>query len=151
MMTVQQKAVKAAQQIAGDDNHGYDNRPGYRLGSPDYACSSYVAACYRNAGIPVPEDSYTATMLKTWKPHGFKNVAGKVDLRTGMGIRAGDVVIAPGKHTAICINSITHRLAEAAGNPRGGPENGRTGDQGREIRLRSWYDDGWSVCLRYCG
>ena len=148
---VKHKTVNAARRIARDDAHGYDNREGHRTGNPDYACSSFVAACYRKAGIPVPANSYTAMMLRTWKPYGFKNVSGKVDLRNGKGIKAGDVVIAPGKHTAICVNSFTHRLAEAVGNPRGSAANDKQGDQGREIRIRSWYDDGWSICLRYAG
>lgn len=151
-MTIPQKAAKWAKKICKDQSHGYNNTAGKRTGNPDYACSSFVAAAYRAAGVDVPANSYTQTMKKQWKPYGFKDVADKVDLRTGRGLRVGDVVIAPGKHTEIVINKY-HRLAGARGNPRSGkPENGREGDQtGREISVRNYYDDGWTQCLRYKG
>ncbi len=153
MIKINQKAAKTAKAVVRDNTHGYDNRPGHRLGNPDFACSSFVAYCYRRAGVPVPINSYTQCMKKVWKEYGFKDVSrnGKVNLRTGEGLHIGDVVVAPGKHTAIVVPSKEgKKLAEAVGNPRGGPANGAPGDQtGREIRVRSWYDDGWSQCLRY--
>lgn len=150
MKTIPQKAAAIAKILARNDSHGYDNREGHRMGDPDYACSSFVAACYRFVGVNVPANSYTQTMRKQWREYGFRDVASKVNLRTGANVKKGDVLIAPGKHTAICINSFTHRLAEACGNPRGGAANGEPGDQtGREIKLRPWYDDGWTQCLRY--
>jgi hypothetical protein len=101
----------------------------------------------------VPANSYTQTMKKQWKEFGFADISDRpgVDLRTGSSLRAGDVVIAPGKHTAMVVFvKGMRKLAEACGNPRGGAQNGAPGDQtGREIRIRSWYDDGWTQCLRY--
>ena len=151
-MTISQKAAKWAKKICKDQSHGYNNTAGKRTGNPDYACSSFVAAAYRAAGVDVPANSYTQTMKKQWEPYGFKDVADKVDLHMGRGLRVGDVVIAPGKHTEIVINRY-HRLAGARGNPRSGkPENGKEGDQtGREISVRNYYDDGWTQCLRYKG
>ena len=151
-MTIPQKAAKWAKKICKDQSHGYNNIVGKRTGNPDYACSSFVAAAYRAAGVDVPANSYTQTMKNQWKPYGFKDVADKVDLHTGRGLRVGDVVIAPGKHTEIVVNR-EHRLAGARGNPRSGkPENGLPGDQtGREISIRRYYDDGWTQCLRYKG
>jgi cell wall-associated NlpC family hydrolase len=144
-----------AKMVAKDNSHGYDNRPGHRTGNPDFACSSYVAYCYRKAGVSVPADSYTQTMKKTWAPYGFKDIAGRpgIDLHTGKGLKPGDVVVAPGKHTAMLVTvKGNKKLAEAAGNPRGGAANGKPGDQtGSEIRIRGWYDDGWTQCLRYSG
>ncbi len=152
MKTIPQKAVTFAKKIARNNAHGYDNRPGHRLGDPDYACSSFVAACYIWAGVPVPANSYTASMKRFWVPCGFKDVSKKINFKTGKGLKTGDVLIAPGKHTAICVSTASHKLAEAAGNPRGGAQNGAPGDQtGHEIRIRGYYDDGWSQCLRYVG
>lgn len=143
------RAVKFARKIANNDKHGYNNTPGQRLGNPDYACSSFVAGVYILAGADVPFNSYTQTMKKQWAPAGFVDVAKKVNLKTGRGVRKGDVLVAPGKHTAICIGTASKKLAEACGNPRGGAANGKSGDQtGREIRIRGYYDDGWTQCLR---
>ena len=151
MKTIPQKAAAWAKRICKDQTHGYDNTPGHRTGNPDYACSSFVAACYRKAGIDVPANAYTQTMKREFKPFGFQDVSDKVDLHTGKGMRVGDIVIAPGKHTEIVVNR-QHRLAGARGNPRTGPTNGKPGDQtGREISVRDYYDDGWTICLRYAG
>ncbi len=151
MKTVQEKAVAWAKKIAKDNSHGYNATSGKRLGNPDYACTSFVAGAYRAAGVKVPLNSYSGSVKEKWKPYGFKDVADKVDLRTGEGVQAGDVVVRKGVHSAICINSKTHRLAEAVGNPYSGkPQNGLPGDQtGKEIKTRSWYDDKWNICLRY--
>lgn len=149
MKTIPQKAAQKAKNICKNDAHGYNNTSGERTG-PDFACSSFVAECYRRAGIAVPADSYTATMRKQWKSFGFRDVADQVDLHTGEGLQIGDVLVAPGKHTEIVVTGKQHRLAGARGNPRSGrPENGRIGDQtGREISVRAYYDDGWKQCLR---
>ena len=85
-MTIAEKAARKAKKICKDDSHGYNNTPGYRTGNPDYACSGFVAACYRKAGIDVPANSYTQTMKKTWKPFGFRDVSDQVNLRTGDGL-----------------------------------------------------------------
>lgn len=155
MRTIPQKAMYVAKMVARDSSHGYDNRSGHRTGNPDFACSSYVAYCYRIAGVPVPADSYTQTMKIKWKPYGFKDIAGRpgIDMRTGKGLKPGDVLVAPGKHTAMLVTvKGKKKLAEACGNPRGGTANDKPGDQtGREIRIRSYYDDGWGQCLRYTG
>jgi cell wall-associated NlpC family hydrolase len=122
MIKVNQKAAKTAKAVVRDNAHGYDNRPGHRLGNPDFACSSFVAYCYRRAGVPVPINSYTQCMKKVWKEYGFKDVAknGKVNLRTGEGLHIGDVVVAPGKHTAIVVPSKDGRkLANARHGQRG--------------------------------
>lgn len=151
-MTIPRKAAKWARRTCRDQSHGYNNASGRRTGNPDYACSSFVAAAYRVAGVDVPADSYTQTMKKQWKPYGFKDMAGQVNFRTGTGMKVGDVLVAPGKHTEIVIDR-EHKLAGARGNPRSGkPENGKEGDQtGREISVRNYYDDGWTQCLRYKG
>ena len=151
MRAIPHKAADRAKQICRNDTHGYNNAAGERLGHPDFACSSFVAACYRYAGVNVPANSYTQSMKQQWKPHGFRNVADQVNLRTGEGLRVGDIVLAPGRHVEIVVTEKTHRLAGARGNPRSTrPENGHPGDQtGREISVRKYYDDGWSICLRY--
>lgn len=147
--TVAEKAVEWALKTAADNSHGYNNTSGQRLGNPDYACSSFVAGAYRAAGLTsIPADSYTASMYKTFTAAGFEDVTSKVNLRTGAGTIAGDVVLRPGVHVEMVVND-KHQLVGARGNATGGATNGRAGDQGGEIEVANWWDDQWKYCLRY--
>ena len=147
--TIPEKAVAWALKTAADDTHGYNNSKGHRTGNPDYACSSFVAAAYRAAGLTsIPADAYTATMRKQFLAAGFEDVTDKVDLRTGKGMIPGDVVLLPGKHVEMVANSKL-QLVGARGNATGGAANGKPGDQGGEIAVTNWFDFGWRFCLRY--
>lgn len=148
-MTVAEKAVAWALKTAADNTHGYDNTKGARTGNPDYACSSFVAAAYRAAGLTsIPADAYTATMRKQFLAAGFKDVTEKVNLRTGKGMIPGDVVLTPGKHVEMVANKKL-QLVGARGDATGGAANGKPGDQGGEIAVTNWFDFGWRFCLRY--
>lgn len=148
-MTVPERAVQWALKTAADDAHGYNNSKGHRTGNPDYACSSFIAAAYRAAGLTsIPADAYTATMRKQFLAAGFEDVTDKVNLRTGKGMQLGDVVLIPGKHVELVIND-KHQLVGARGDATGGPANGKPGDQGGEIAVTNWFDFGWRFCLRY--
>ena len=147
--TIAQKAVDEALKICADNSHGYNNTSGQRTGNPDYACSSFVAHCYRVAGLTsIPENAYTASMYKQFVAAGFSDVTSKVNLRTGANTKTGDVVLRPGVHVEIVVND-KHQLAGARGEATGGPTNGKKGDQGGEIEVANWWDDQWTYCLRY--
>lgn len=150
MKTTVKKAVDWALATAKDNKHGYNNAKGKRTGNPDYACSSFVAAAWRAAGLTtIPADAYTATMRKYFLAAGFEDVSDKVNLKTGKGMIAGDVVLLPGKHVEMVANSKL-QLVGARGNAFNGAENGKAGDQtGDEISVRPWFDYGWRFCLRY--
>ena len=147
--TIPEKAVAWALKTAADNSHGYDNTKGSRTG-PDYACSSFVAAAYRAAGLTsIPADSYTASMRKNFLAADFSDVTDKVNLKTGKGMQLGDVVLIPGKHVEMVANDKL-QLVGARGEATGGPANGKQGDQtGQEIAVTNWYDYGWRFCLRY--
>jgi len=148
-MTVPEKAVQWALKTAADDTHGYNNTKGHRTGNPDYACSSFVAAAYRAAGLTsIPADAYTATMRKQFLAAGFEDVTSSVNLKTGKGMLPGDVVLNPGKHVEMVANSKL-QLVGARGEATGGAANGKAGDQGGEIAVTNWFDFGWRFCLRY--
>ena len=148
-MTIPEKAVQWALKTAADDNHGYNNTKGHRTGNPDYACSSFVAAAYRSAGLTsILADAYTATMRKQFLAAGFEDVTEKVNLKTGKGMIPGDVVLLPGKHVEMVANKKL-QLVGARGNATGGAANGKPGDQGGEIAVTNWFDFGWRFCLRY--
>lgn len=147
--TTAQKAVRWALAIAADNSHGYNNTKGKRLGNPDYACSSFVAGAWRAAGVDVAADAYTAKMRADFLAAGFEDISSKVDLRTGAGMKCGDVVLRPGVHVEM-VTGAKHKLVGARGNATGGAENGKAGDQtGGEIAVIPWWDDGWTICLRY--
>ena len=147
--TIPQKAVRWAIAIAKDNSHGYNNTKGKRLGNPDYACSSFIAGAYRAAGVDVAADAYTSKMRTDFLKHGFEDVSADVNLRTGGGMKCGDVVLVPGKHVEM-VTGAKHNLVGARGNATGGAMNGKAGDQGGgEIKVIPWWDDGWKYCLRY--
>ena len=148
-MTIPEKAVQWALKTTADDTHGYNNSKGHRTGNPDYACSSFVAAAYRAAGLTsIPADAYTATMRKQFLAAGFEDVTDKVNLKTGKGMIPGDVVLNPGKHVEMVANKKL-QLVGARGEATGGAANGKAGDQGGEIAVTNWFDFGWRFCLRY--
>lgn len=148
--TTVQKAVDWALATAKDNSHGYNNTKGARTGNPDYACSSFIAAAWRAAGLTsIPADAYTATMRGQLLAAGFEDVSSKVNLKTGAGMIAGDVVLLPGKHVEMVVDD-KHRLVGARGNAFTGAENSKAGDQtGEEISVKAWFDYGWRFCLRY--
>ena len=152
-LTIPELAVKWAIDTANDNSHGYDNTKGSRGGTPDYACSSFVGAAYKFAGVdlPAPETIYTASMNKIFTPKGFKKITSGINFKTGKGLELGDILVNPGKHTEIYVGN--GKLAGARGNANSGkPENGKAGDQsGSEIAVSAYWNYPWSFVLRYVG
>lgn len=145
-MTVPEKAVQWALEIAGDNAHGYDQ--GSRWG-PDYDCSSLVISAYRQAGVPL-ESTYTGNMRADFLRRGFADVTNSVNLAAGAGLRPGDVLLNETHHTAMYVGN--GQLVEATGNEAGKVTGGKTGDQtGREIAVNPYrnYGQGWDCVLRY--
>lgn len=150
---ITKNAVAWAIATANNNKHGYNNTKGKRGGDPDFACSSYVNEAYRQAGVALPESStvYTAKMRKLYLAAGFEDVTKEVNLKTGKGLKSGDVVLAPGQHVEIYVGS--GRLAGARGNANSGrAENGKAGDQtGGEITVSGYWNYPWKYVLRYKG
>ena len=147
MSTVIQSAVAWARGIAADASHGYDqaNRWG-----PDYDCSSFVISAYKAAGVPLA-CTYTGDMRGDMLRCGFAVVSSAaVDLATGAGLEAGDVLLNYAHHTALYLGG--GRIVQASINERGGVTGGAPGDQtGREICERAYYNYPWDCVLRYGG
>lgn len=147
MSTVTQSAVAWARGIAADASHGYDqaNRWG-----PDYDCSSFVISAYKAAGVPLA-CTYTGDMRGDMLRCGFAVVSSAaVDIVTGAGLEAGDVLLNYAHHTALYIGG--GRIVQASINERGGVTGGAPGDQtGREIYERGYYNYPWDCVLRYGG
>ena len=151
-MTKVEKAVSYIKNIAADNKHGYSQVN--RWGSPntwsDYDCSSLVISAYQAAGIPVKDKgaTYTGNMYKVFTACGFKDVTKDINLSTGKGLIAGDVLLNHQDHTAMMISST--QLAQASIDENGGIMGGKVGDQtGYEIHTRSYYNYPWNAVLRY--
>ena len=143
-MTTTQKACAWARAIANDNAHGYDQTGRW---GPDYDCSSLVITAFREAGVPLA-CTYTGNMRGDMLANGFRDVTALIDLTTGAGLRAGDVLLHETKHTAVCLGN--GQIVNAGGNELGAVTGGKTGDQtGMEIRVMSYYNLPWQYVLRY--
>lgn len=145
-------AVEYMKKVANDSKHGYSQIS--RWGNPDtwsdYDCSSLVISAYESAGIQVKTAgaTYTGNMYSVFLKCGFKDITSSVNLATGSGLKAGDVLLNHQNHTAMMISST--QLAQASIDEKGGIIGGKTGDQtGYEIHIRSYYNYPWNVILRY--
>ena len=150
-MTKIEKAVDYMKKIANDSKHGYSQTN--RWGSPDtwsdYDCSSLVISAYEAAGVKVKTAgaTYTGNMYSVFTKCGFKDVTSKINLSTGSGLIAGDVLLNHTDHTAMMISK--SQLAQASIDENGGISGGRVGDQtGQEIHIRSYYNYPWNCVLR---
>ena len=153
-MTVQQrieKAISWMEQTANDDSHGYCQD--HRWGSDgDYDCSSAVITAWENAGVPVKTKgaTYTGNMLGVFTTNGFEVVTHDVNLKTGAGLKRGDVLLNTAHHTAMyCGNG---KEVEASINEKGRAHGGKPGDQtGKEFLIRDYRNYPWTHVLRYTG
>lgn len=167
MATTIERAVWLMTAIA-DGNYGYSqaHRDGaYGREPSDFDCSSLVTYCWQSAGVPVREKgaSTTSQMYKPFIDCGFSDVTAQIDLKTGKGLRAGDVLLYPydGKygHTEMMITDKLICGARRDENGKDGWEGSQPGDQlqGKvgpglaEIDYSPYYNfaTGWKYVLRY--
>lgn len=140
-----QTAVNEAIAIAKNNKHGYSQKN--RNGKPDYDCSSLVIHCLDVAGFPMSYygATYTGNMRKALIKCGFKNVRTEVNIETGAGLKAGDILLNETYHTAIMVSAT---MAVAAHDNY----DGKTGDSsGKEIDIYKYrnYSKGWAYVFRY--
>ncbi|MGN0270520.1 MAG: NlpC/P60 family protein [Candidatus Weimeria sp.] len=148
-MTKAEKATRWMEDKARDNSHGYDQT--WRWGEKeDYDCSAAVISAWQAAGVPVKDNgaTFTGNMYKVFMKCGFKDVTAQVDIKTGKGLRRGDVLLRKGKHTAMYCGG--GKEVEASINELGKARGGKTGDQtGREFLIRSYRNYPWDCVLRY--
>lgn len=143
-MSIVETALSWARNIAADNAHGYDQQN--RWGT-DYDCSSFVISAFKAAGVPL-SCTYTGDMRGDMLRNGFAEVTASVNLSTGVGLQAGDVLLNHKRHTALYIGN--GQLAQASINEKGTTTGGAPGDQtGREIYERTYYNYPWDCVLRY--
>lgn len=146
-MTKTELAIRAMEELAKDNSHGYDQIHRY---GPDYDCSSAVIASWEGAGVPVHKNgaTFTGNMLYSFLMSGFVNVTKSVDLKTGKGLVRGDVLLNIKHHTAMYAGN--GKEVEASINELGKATGGKTGDQtGKEILIRNYRNYPWDCVLRY--
>ena len=144
-MTVIEKAVQWAIKTANDNSHGYSQRDRW---GPDYDCSSFVITAYEQAGVHVKQAgaTYTGNMRGTFMACGFADVTSEINLSSGYGVQAGDVLLNYAAHTCIAIGS------GKVANCRTSEGNEQAGDQsGNEIRIQNYWNYPWNCVLRYKG
>lgn len=146
-------AAQHSENVCRDESRGYSqpNRKGngtdaiytlsdgtrYTDDGGDIDCSELGLDCYRIQGIDVGGATYSRNMDELVYTGNF------VDVGTNpKNWSRGDLLVVPG-HVAIWLGN--GMLAEAHHGDFPGGLSGRTGDQdGTEVRIRSYYDDGWT-------
>ena len=143
---------------------GYDQD--YRWGqNGDYDCSGAVITAWDKAGVDLKNDgkdntgvwpkkggaNTTYDMGPVLEKNGFVDVKSKVNLKTGEGLKRGDILLRKSHHVAMyCGNG---KEVEASINEHGTAHGGQPGDQtGREFLIRSYRRDyHWTNVYRYEG
>lgn len=141
-MTISEKAVLWAINIANDNSHGYSQVDRW---GPDYDCSSFVIQAYEQAGIPLRKAgaSYTGNMRNAFLACGFIDVTQSCKLSSGSGIKAGDVLLNYSAHTCLSIgNGKVANCRTNEGHPQSGDQSGN------EIRIQSYWNFPWNCVLR---
>jgi len=146
-------AAQYAEHVCNDDRHGY-SQPGRKgdgtyykfqlsdgsfidVDGGDIDCSELALDCYRNQGIDVGGASYSRNMDLLLDTGNFVDVGLDPSNWT-----RGDLLVVPG-HVAVWLGN--GMLAEAHHGDFAGGLDGYDGDQdGSEVRVRSYYDDGWT-------
>ena len=161
MATKIERCVWLMKAIA-DGNYGY-SQPNRYTGCfgkepSDFDCSSLNTYCWQSAGVPVRDNgaSTTSQMYKPYIKSGFKDVTAQINLETGKGLRAGDVLLYPYDgnrgHVEMMLDETTICGARRDENGKDGWEGAQLGDQtGREIEYSPYYNFPWKYVLRFTG
>lgn len=140
-------AIEWARKIAADDTHGYSQAS--RWGR-DYDCSSFIISALDAGGFPMKSygATYTGNMGSALAKCGFKRVSG-VNLASGAGLQAGDILLNPATHTEMYIGG---GYTVGAHSSETGGKTGRAGDQtGNEISIQPYRNKNYTEVWRYSG
>lgn len=150
--SIRKKALKWMTDLAADQSHGYSQQSRW---GPDYDCSSSVISAWQTAGVPVKTAgaTYTGNMKKIFLANGFSDVTKKVDLASGSGLVAADVLLnedgrgtSGNGHTSMYAGD--GLLVHARGQSYG---SSKSGDQGTEIAVTAYRNHPYYTVLRYTG
>lgn len=77
-------------------------------------CSAFVSVCVNAAGVKVSKDIYTGNMVKALEATGvFKVYKGSKYLNSSDYLKAGDILVAEGKHTIIILEDGEKALSKS--------------------------------------
>ena len=148
-MTIPEAAVQWALRIADDKKSGYSQSDRW---GPNFDCSSFCVSAYKmGAGLPINTSvvNYTGNLDKLTQ-YGFKDVTKKVNFSTCSGMKRGDIVYYHKSgnigHAVLYLGNgkIVHARGQSYGSPK-------TGDQGTEIAVTTYYKGSFNKVLRYEG
>ena len=145
-MTKVEAYTEWLENLANDNSHGYSqaNRWG---NNGDYDCSSAVITALEKAGFPVKSAygaTYTGNLKQALLKAGFKDVTASINLKTGAGLKRGDICLNEVKHVVVYIgNGKVVNVRSDDGHPEPGDQTGN------EIRIQPYWDDDWDCIMRY--
>lgn len=143
-------AVAEMIRISNDDSHGYSQSSRW---GPDYDCSSLVITALEAGGFPMKKKygaTWTGNMRTALTNCGFTDVTSEVNLKTGVGLKVGDVLLKPYGHTEMVCSTQPLRLVGAHIDERGKISGGKRGDQtGKEICIGPYYNYPWKYVFRF--
>lgn len=135
---VVKKALEWAYETANNDDIGYSQNSNLRWGTDYYDCSSFVITAYRYAGLSLEGATYTGDMYHTFLAEGFDDVTSEVNLETGEGLIAGDVLL----------NTIAHTEIYTGNGKKIGAHSGRS-PKPDQVSENNYYNYPWNYVLRY--
>ncbi|MBR0537361.1 MAG: C40 family peptidase [Clostridia bacterium] len=144
-----EKAIEIAIAVANDDTHGYASDSSSRQGDPDFDCSAFVChAFYRGGFDTIYEWANSRNMIDYFRDAGFEVITG-INFSTSAELKRGDVLWRSG-HTEIYIGDNKLVGAHSDTPTQWGPNRSPApGDQGDEITVEKYYNNGWTTVLRY--
>lgn len=135
---VVKKALEWAYQTASDDSIGYSMNPSLRNGPDYYDCSAFVIHAYRAGGLSLSNSTYTGDMYAPFLAEGFDDVTSEVNLSTGEGMIAGDVLL----------NTISHTEIYTGNGKMIGAHSAKIA-QADQVSEKAYNNHPWNYVLRY--
>lgn len=113
------KAVQWALSIAENNAYTYV-WGGWGLADGGYDCGHFVIEAYQNAGVFVRSAgaTFTGDMRQAFLKCGFQDVTASVNLKSGTGLKKGDVLLNESKHSAL-VQEDGGKTVEAHGKEKG--------------------------------
>lgn len=136
--TVVKKALEWAYQTANDNSVGYSMNPNLRNGPDYYDCSAFVIHAYRAGGLSLSNSTYTGDMYAPFLAEGFDDVTSEVNLSTGEGMIAGDVLL----------NTISHTEIYTGNGKMIGAHSAKIA-QSDQVSEKAYNNHPWNYVLRY--
>ena len=135
-------ATAFAENVAKNNYYGYSQPRRNTLQDED--CSSLVINALRAGNFEMTGATYTGDMTNPLLADGFVNVTNLINLKTGAGIKRGDVLLRPktaSRNGHVALFAGSGKIVQAQKD-----YDGKLGDSsGKEIAIIDYYDGDFSV------